>query len=220
MKKARKDSQNTRQRLIEAASDIFACRGFTDTTVAEICEHAHTNVASVNYHFGDKETLYAEAWRYSFRESLQKFPPEGGVSDDAPAEERLKGRIESILRRIFDNDLKAFSIMLKEVANPTGLLQELLREEIHPIREKMKDLVRELLGPDVSEKQVMFCKVSIMSQCFHLIMIRQWCDKKGPFSLPIERADIDDFVNHIVKFSMAGINAIREEVASKTSSNN
>jgi AcrR family transcriptional regulator len=215
MKKPRKDALKTCNDLIEAACRIFAEKGFKDATVAEICKHANTNVASVNYHFRDKETLYAEAWRYSFRKSLKKYPPEGGVSDDAPPEERLRGRILSLISKILGQNHKAFSIMQKELAHPTGLLKELVKEEIKPLQEKMTSLVRELLGPQASVRQVQFCRNSIMGQCFHLLMMKQGACKVHDLVYPISSDDIDSITEHIVKFSLAGIKAIREDNSSK-----
>ena len=90
MKTLRKGSANTRKSLLTAASDIFAEKGYWNTTIAEICERAKANIAAVNYHFGDKETLYREAWRHSFRESLKAHPPDGGV-DERPTRRTASG---------------------------------------------------------------------------------------------------------------------------------
>jgi AcrR family transcriptional regulator len=81
----------TRQRLLITASRIFAEKGYQDATIAEICEQAGTNIASVNYHFGDKENLYLEAWRYAFKQDLKAHPSDGGVDQETSAEHRLKG---------------------------------------------------------------------------------------------------------------------------------
>ncbi|MGA9754367.1 MAG: TetR family transcriptional regulator, partial [Desulfobaccales bacterium] len=51
-------SNETRQRLLEAAGEVFAKKGFRNTTIREICRRARANLAAVNYHFGDKERLY------------------------------------------------------------------------------------------------------------------------------------------------------------------
>ena len=55
----RPDGQATRQRLLEVACQMFAERGYADTTSKEICERAGTPLASVNYHFGSRDALYA-----------------------------------------------------------------------------------------------------------------------------------------------------------------
>ena len=52
--------RETRQRLIESATRLFAERGFAKVTVREICKAARANVAAVNYHFGGKNGLYQE----------------------------------------------------------------------------------------------------------------------------------------------------------------
>jgi AcrR family transcriptional regulator len=70
MKIRRKDAGRTSKKLLAAASEVFAQKGYRDATISEICERAGANVAAVNYHFGDKETLYKEAWRHSFSASL------------------------------------------------------------------------------------------------------------------------------------------------------
>ena len=72
---------DTRERLVTAASELFAENGFRKVTVRDICTAAGANVAAVNYHFGDKLGLYrevleraiAEAAHYSARELQYKL---------------------------------------------------------------------------------------------------------------------------------------------------
>ena len=110
MKIPGKGAAKTYKSLLTTASEVFAEEGYRDATIAEICKRARANVAAVNYHFGDKETLYREAWRHSFLESIKVHPPEGGVSDTAPLEERLQGRVTTLLHRIADENNKDFFI--------------------------------------------------------------------------------------------------------------
>jgi TetR/AcrR family transcriptional regulator, regulator of cefoperazone and chloramphenicol sensitivity len=65
MKVQRKGGVATRKRLLAAAGRVFAEKGYRDATIAEICRLAGTNIASVNYHFSDKESLYREASRFN-----------------------------------------------------------------------------------------------------------------------------------------------------------
>lgn len=216
MKIQKKGALKTPKSLLAAATEVFAEKGYRDATIAEICERARANVAAVNYHFGNKENLYIETWRHSFSESVKANPPHGGVSDDAAPEERLRGQVSALLHRIADKGNKEFLIVQKELANPTGLLNEVMREVIRPLQKKMEALVRELLGPQVSDTQVRFCEISIISQCINPMVVRKGRKgkregKDGPPGIE----DIEAYSNHVVKFSLAGIRAIREEAEKK-----
>jgi len=213
---SRKGISKTSKSLLQAASEVFAEKGYRNATIAEICERARANIAAVNYHFGDKETLYKEAWRYSFSKSIKAHPPDGGVSDDAPPQERLRGRVVALLRRIADEDNKEFLFVQKELANPTGLLEEVMQEEIRPLHEKMKSLIYELLGPHTSDMEVRFCVISIISQCINpMVAKNRRKEKQEGKDGPPGVDDIEAYSNHVVKFSLAGIRAIRDEVRKK-----
>jgi AcrR family transcriptional regulator len=216
MKIQRKGAAKTQKSLLAAASEVFGEKGYRDATIAEICERAGANVAGVNYHFGDKETLYKEAWRHSFFESMKAHPPDGGVSDGAPPEERLQGSVAALLCRIADEGNGEFLIVQKELANPTGLLNEVMQKELRPLQERMESLVRELLGPRASDMQVRFCVISIISQCINpMVAISGRKEKREDKGGLPGVDDIEAYSNHVVKFSLAGIRAIREEAEKK-----
>ena len=216
MKIRRKVTSKTYKSLLTAASEVFAEKGYRDATIAGICERARANVAAVNYHFGDKETLYKEAWRHCFSESIKAHPPDGGVSDSARPEERLRGQVPALLRRIADENNKEFLFVQKELANPTGLLDEVAQEELRPLHQKMDTLVRELLGPQCSDMQVRFCAISIISQCINpMVAIEGRKGNRENKDFPPGVDDIDAYSNHVVEFSLAGIRAIRKEAEKK-----
>ncbi|MGQ9671001.1 MAG: TetR family transcriptional regulator, partial [Desulfosoma sp.] len=54
----RRDGLATRARLLDAACDVFAEKGYRGARLADICRRAGANIAAVNYHFGDKASLY------------------------------------------------------------------------------------------------------------------------------------------------------------------
>ncbi|GAL05085.1 TetR/AcrR family transcriptional regulator [Photobacterium aphoticum] len=64
----------TKARILDAAELLFAEQGFNDTSLRTITSKAGVNLASVNYHYGDKKTLVrAVLGRYleSFMPALQ-----------------------------------------------------------------------------------------------------------------------------------------------------
>jgi AcrR family transcriptional regulator len=214
-KKQRKDALETRQRLLTAAAKVFAEQGFWEATHAEICRRAQANIAAVNYHFGSKEKLYVEAWKHAFDLSLQAHPSDGGVAPDAPAEERLRGQILAFIHRIADPDNCEVEIMHKEMANPTGLLGETVRRVVEPMREMTSSIMRDLLGDGATEQEVHLCEMSIMSQCFGpMLHIRRARSKPAGarFEGPPMPFGVEELADHIVRFSLAGIRGIREEL--------
>lgn len=213
MRIQRKSTLGTPKNLLVAASEVFAEKGYRDATIVEICERAKANIAAVNYHFGNKKTLYKEAWRHCFSESIKAHPPNGGVSDHAPAEERLRGRVSALLHRVADQNNREFRFVQKELANPTGLLSDVMREEIRPLHQKMETLVRELLGPQASNMQVRFCTISIVSQCINpMVAMNKERERQKGEETPPGIDDIGAYSNHVVKFSLAGIRAIRDDL--------
>ena len=80
---ARRDQRDTKDRLVAAATTLFAERGFHGTTVRDIAERAGANVAAGNYHYGSKKALYLEVLRAQFAEVRALLDAQG--ANPAPA---------------------------------------------------------------------------------------------------------------------------------------
>ena len=63
-RRLRADAARNRQRLIDAAAEVFAARGF-DATLDDIARHAGVNVATAYRHFANKHELADEFLRQS-----------------------------------------------------------------------------------------------------------------------------------------------------------
>ena len=139
----------TRQRLLEAAGEIFAARGYRQATVREICRRAKANVAAVNYHFRDKEGLYAEVLEDAHRRALEKYPLDSPEYEALPAAGRLRVFIRHTVFKLFDDDTSAhrFKLMAWEMIEPTAALDSLVANIIRPLEQRLTAIVRELLGP-------------------------------------------------------------------------
>jgi len=221
MRKQRIDGQETRRNLLKAAGEIFAKKGFRDATIAEICRQAKANVAAANYHFGGKEALYVESWRFAFEKSLKTYPPDGGVAVNAPVEEQLRGRILAIMRRVIDPQSYELDIFYNEMANPTGLLADAVQQSIEPIFRGFAAIIQELLGKQPAEQQVRLCLMSIRAQCFGPLMRERRRKIASPDPLPSSSEwnldDLETLVDHVTRFSLAGIREIRSRMESAVS---
>jgi TetR/AcrR family transcriptional regulator, regulator of cefoperazone and chloramphenicol sensitivity len=218
--RSRKDGVETRKQILDAAILEFSQKGFRDTTIADICRVAGTNIASVNYHFGDKQRLYAESWRQAFQYSHELHPSAGGVAPDAPAEERLRGWIVSFVRRLTDPACHDLEIAHKEMANPTGLLVETMREALDRMRQELSSILRELLGGKASDEDIEMCEMSIRSQCMNpMVLGKRHKPQEGaippPPGLPSLDVDPERIASHVVRFSLAGVGEARRHLETR-----
>ncbi|MFZ2523803.1 MAG: CerR family C-terminal domain-containing protein, partial [Candidatus Ferrigenium altingense] len=137
-------TEQTRERLLNAAREEFSQHGFQGATVREICRRAETNVAAVNYHFGSKDGLLAEALNFAPLKAMQLA---NGKADEDP-EVRLRLFIRDFMLMLLDetNGSLPCRIMARELADPTPALDKIVREAIAPLHEFLGKLLREIAG--------------------------------------------------------------------------
>src|SRR5688572_4852866 len=90
---------DTRSRLIDAAGQVFAEKGFRAANIREICQLALANVAAVNYYFGDKEHLYLETVRTAYRFCNEQVPLPTWPPNTPPAK-KLRDFVQTLLTRV------------------------------------------------------------------------------------------------------------------------
>lgn len=209
----RKDGLERRAQLLESAMKVFSEKGFRDTTIADICRDASANTASVNYYFGSKEELYAEAWKTAFSNAMEKYPPDMQLEADASAEDKLRAVVKSFLHKMLDSGELGYAgqLLLMEMANPTEAIDHIKRDAIDPIRKRMISILRELLGEQAGEQDIVFCAMSVIHQCmgfgFH----------RGQLPPPLRGLEINGLhealSEHITRFSLAGLAAVKKRTA-------
>lgn len=199
-------SARTRERLLEAAGEVFAERGFQAATVREICRRAGANVAAVNYHFGDKESLHAAALRHAHGCAVARFPHDGGVSAGDPPEARLRAFVRAFLFRILEKGRPNWhgKLMAREMAEPTRALDALVRDSVRPQFAALSGIVRELLPAGASDEAVRLSAFSVVGQCLHYHHSREVLARLG--SAPAaDAAAIERLAGHVTAFSLGGI---------------
>ena len=203
------EQAQTRQQLLEAAGAVFAERGFRNTTVREICQRAKANIAAVNYHFGDKEQLYLEVFRYSQQKELERYPlaPKAGALSP---EKKLRAFVHSLLLRIFDTGEAAWhgQLMLREMVEPTAALDFVVAEKIRPLSGQLRGLVAEILGCPVNDARVRPCSFSVVSQCIFYCHCRPVVERLHP-DQSFDPKALEQLAEHITKFSLAGLKGFR-----------
>jgi AcrR family transcriptional regulator len=164
----------TQQRILEAAGQVFAEKGFEAATVRDILDRAKVrNLAAINYHFGDKENLYVEVVKRTAQAQFQQHPLPAMAADTPPAD-KLRAFIAAFVNRVVVDHEPAWHgrLMMRELFQPTAACIEFVREYVRPTFETLLGILAEFLPaavPEVKRHQVAF---SIVGQCLHYRLAR------------------------------------------------
>lgn len=193
---------DTRQRLLDAAGQVFAQHGFHQATVRQITEQAGVNLAAVNYHFRDKAELYAAVMRDCF--CLSGTRPE--IDPALPAPERLRAWIFRFVEEKMGRAGPSWrhQLMAREMQEPTPALGAMVEERICPDARDLATIIRSICGPDLTEYQIYLLGFSIVGQAiFHLSHAAMVVRIYPPFSEnPPDAATLSE---HIHQFSLAAL---------------
>ncbi len=201
----------TRQQLLEAASAVFAERGFRAATVRQICQRANANVAAVNYHFGGKAGLYAEVLRHAHRCAEERHPNVSVSPKRLTPARELEIFVHAFLQRLFDEGRTAWlgKLMSREMVEPTAALDAVVEEQIQPNSRRLQDLLRRLLGPRSSAEQVRLCEMSVVSQCLFYHHCRPVISRLFP-GFDFGPKALRRLAAHITRFSMGGLQSAKK----------
>ena len=203
----------TRERLLKAATEVFAQHGFEKATIREICRRADANVAAVHYHFGDKKRLYAAIFDGVFdllRKRRTSFLPW-----DAPPQERLRNYIRALFEEIFSCDgdsircTQLSAIYLMEMAHPTEVLDRVVADQMKRDAEELYNIVGALLGSDLSKDEVIDCSASVVGQILYYYHAEPIISRLHPDRPPV-RERLADLIEHVWQFSLGGIDHHRQ----------
>jgi AcrR family transcriptional regulator len=198
----------TRTRLLEAAGEVFAERGFRDATVREICTRAGANIAAVNYYFQGKEGLYAQVVNYAQTCMHAAYPIT--VDHNAPAEDRLVQFVRAFVQRVVNDDRPAWhtKLMAREMVEPTAALDSVVAHTIRPTFALLSSIITGL-WPQVRPDQLGLAASSIVGQCLMHRNCRPVLERLFP-DRAYGHKEIAALANHIAQFSLAGIRALRD----------
>lgn len=163
--------EETRWRVLQAATEVFAEVGYHAATTREICRRAEVNLASIHYHFGDKAELYREVFRLPFLNECNTFATLDITQTSL--QEALHAFYVWLFPVDADEDpmLQLFlRLHSREEAEPSGVLGDALTKSFQPNHQQLQAfLCREfgLKKPDLEVDRLTFCLAGLATVYFH-----------------------------------------------------
>ncbi len=201
------DGEQTRHRIIDAACHVFSEKGFRDATHEMICREAEANKSAINYHFGDKQSLYRAVWQHLLDAADREHPVSGNLPEDREPAERFESHIRALLNRHFGEGSSRQLERLRslEHVNPTGLVDDILSAHHARNRKQMLSVLGDLLGGEASAPVIRFYETSVLALCHG-----DWSASPAPKSdsqgkRAIGARKIKVLARQIARFVLAGI---------------
>jgi len=200
--------RETRERLLKAAAQLFADRGFKKVTVRDICRAARANVASVNYHFGDKTGLYREVLQLAIETMRATTDAARRAGQGLPADERLRAYINvSMCRTMRSGHVTWISRLIhREITDPTPTFDAIVEQAFRPRVEDLSAMVSEILDCAPDDARVSQCVASIHAQW--MLFVPNPIASRFRAKLQLRTDDAGKLAEHITRFSLAGIHAL------------
>ena len=204
-------SQNlsTKERIIETAGEIFGNRGFKAATIRTIARAAKVNVAAINYHFGDKETLYRTVLKSIFSQGFETFPPVGPLSPGQDPEKQLQRFIRDMFYRL--SSQKGWGgysgrgkFIAREFVEPTHAFEDVLETYIKPHRDTLLSILAGLCNTVPDDPRLKPCAVSTLGQCVYYAFAAPVIKRVIPECAPTQE-NLDQLAYGVYLFSLGGI---------------
>ncbi len=136
----RNKGPDTLERMLAAAKDEFADKGFAGARMDAIARRAGVNKATIYYHIGDKKALYATVIHDII--GTASLSLNDAVKDLSTPEEKIRTYI-AILARTFDENPQMPRIMMREIASGGKDIPDVFFQDLSTILATLTSIIEE-----------------------------------------------------------------------------
>jgi AcrR family transcriptional regulator len=126
----------TRERIVEAALEAFAERGFRGASTRDIAERAGTNQGLITYHFRSKDELWQAAADRIFGRLAKRTTEQLGALASEDPRERVREAIRIYVRFVAAHP-ELFRLMVDEGKNSERRMKWLVDTHLRPRYEQL-----------------------------------------------------------------------------------
>ena len=164
LQKIREAPASTKARILEAAEEVFATRGFEGASTREIAARAGVNISSLHYHWESKETLYFAVFQniydrlieISSQSVVPKLRSDGGEETDR----------EDSVGRLFDFFLANPNVprlLLRRILENEEFGEEIERDILVPAWKTFAGWVQEFTGRKIRDVDAQILMLTVHS---------------------------------------------------------
>jgi AcrR family transcriptional regulator len=211
---------DTRERLLDAAEQIFAERGFEGASMRAVTQAAGSSVSAANYHFGSKEALLRETL-------LRRVGPlnERRLARLDALEEKAGGRplevetiVEAFLRPVFEEHVASVDatnrfrqVAARIYSDPPGVVATMKRDLFGPIVTRFVGALSAAL-PEKSREEIELGFQLTVGVMVHVIsghLVTTPLSEDGGCECWTSRLSDESVLEQMIAYVVAGLRAER-----------
>lgn len=152
-RRKRADGELSRERILDAATEIAAERGYEGTSIALVSAKCGLPASSIYWHFKDKDDLIAAVIERSFGRWLASWQ----VSDEGTASQRVVGVAVQVAKALLESpDFIRLGLMLSLERRPVeprarAMFLQTRAQAFRQLTQTIRELTPELPDPDVNQ---------------------------------------------------------------------
>jgi AcrR family transcriptional regulator len=206
----RSDGEATRNRILEAAGELFATSGYAETTSKAIAERAEVDLASINYHFESRNGLYQAVLAEAHTQLVSLADLKALAGSQLSATDKLMKLFEHLVERSQSEHSWSIRVLARELPAPTSHLKVLLQTEVLPKIRVIRQILADITGIPIDDPALTRCLVSVAAPCGMLLVGKRGVP--GPLN-DVLRMPGQVVARHLHLFALAGLEAIRRDYA-------
>ena len=156
--------ENSKSRILEAATTLFAQKGFDGTSIREICKKANVNLCMISYYWGGKQELYNGIIENLLEKQIEyskgfldlnKNPKDMSIDECTSLLTTIADKFVDFFYTNISSDL--IVLLLKEQQRPDFIVKS-------PVLDYMRSVVARVLNREPDDRLVIFKTLFMLSQ--------------------------------------------------------
>lgn len=200
---------DTRTKILEAAESELADCGFAGASIRNITQRAGVNVASINYHFGSKEVLIKELFKFhiiplnDLRIEMLRRAQSNSADGIVPVNELVDILVRPAVAKLVSKEGRRFAQAIARcMSEPLDFMCELDEEIFQEIFQIFLDAFQKVL-PELDKEIVLnklhFIICSMVGFMMHFHRMDQFVGRK------MSELDFDRLLDQYIDFIATGI---------------
>ena len=170
-------AEETRNRILDAALELFRDKGFAQTSMRDIADRAGVATGAAYYYYRSKEDLVLAFYMRTDQEAAELF--ERAIASSKKLEKRMRGLIEAKFSQ-FEEHRALLTALLKAGVDPRDPLSPFGHETREVREDNIAWYAKALEGSDVKVPHDLAPHVPRLLWMYHMGLIYFWITDESP----------------------------------------